>query len=499
MKTIFITIFQAVEAKNTIRTPLARALLADPDVRIVFLTQDENRVMHYAREFVDEPRVTFIAEQYPRVYGLDRFFSKLKFLLLRTPTTTLLRWMLYELHGNPVRYWGAACANFLFARAPVRRVVRALDYLLVSRTPYDKYFDEYKPDIVVLLHLFDDSEIHLLREARRRGVPTVGFINSWDKTTSRCTLRLLPDKAIVFNQIVRHELMEHNEMRAEDIFVSGVPQYDIYFTEPPISRNDFFSRLGLNPRMRLILFSVMGEAFSNSDDDILRELRALMDEGRIPDDVVFLVRFMPCDAVDRGRYPDAPRMRYEFPGVRFSYTSLVAVDWDMPNEEIVHLRDTLAHMEILVCYTSSLSIEAAIFDKPVININFEVGPKQPMAKSPTQFFEVDHYRKALATGAIRIVSSREELALWINHYLAHPEIDREGRERLVREQCVYSDGRSGERIARFLLDTIEAHRTVPRAGRASGDTREASRLRPQRSPSSCQGQGPDARGSHTGR
>jgi len=40
IKTIFITIFEGVEAKNILRTDILPTLLADPEVRIVLFTKN---------------------------------------------------------------------------------------------------------------------------------------------------------------------------------------------------------------------------------------------------------------------------------------------------------------------------------------------------------------------------------------------------------------------------------------------------------------------------
>ena len=97
-----------------------------------------------------------------------------------------------------------------------------------------------------------------------------------------------------------------------------------------------------------------------------------------------------------------------------------------------------------------MSVDAAIFDKPVININFEVKEKQSLSKTPTLFYKTAHYGKALKTGAMRLPESEEELIRDINQYLANPSLDREGRRCLINEQCGKLDGRAGKRIADFI-------------------------------------------------
>jgi hypothetical protein len=210
-------------------------------------------------------------------------------------------------------------------------------------------------------------------------------------------------------------------------------------------------RIGISdPSKRLILYAPMGETFSGSDWDVIDLLHRWQAEGILPADVEVLVRFQPNDAVRGDEIQKRPWLRYDRPGVRFSAER--GVDWDMPEAELIHLADTLAHSSLLVCYASGLSVDAAVFGKPVINVNFEITPAEHMIKSPTQFYAMEHYQNAIRTGGIRLVSSPEELRAWIRRYLNDPALDRAGRMRLVKEQCGELDGRAGERIGRAVIE-----------------------------------------------
>lgn len=451
MKTIFITIFEGVESKNILRTSVLTTLLETPDVELVLFTKSAERVAYHEKEF-HNPRIRYVVVEPQRPTGLDWFFSRLKFFLLNTETMRLRRRMVLDARKNYISYYGGAGARFIFARPIFRRIARAFDFLLVRNHLYTSYFKKYHPDLVLCANLFDEPEMHLLREAKRRGVRSVGLINSWDKVTARCIMRILPDKAIVFNHIVKEELMRYNEMSEADIFVSGLPQYDRYFSEKVTPREEFFKKIGLPPETKLIVYSPVGAAVSNSDWDIIDLLYDYNRQGKFGDGVAVMVRFPPNDFFSAEELTKRPDLLYEYPGIRFSKKR--GIDWDMTFEELRHLGDTLAHMSLLVGYTTSISIDAAVFDKPVINIRFEVHPQEIMAKSPTYFYEMTHYKKVFRTGGVREVQSPAELVLWVRKYLADPSMDREGRKRLVGEQCVYTDGRAGERIAQFLLKIV---------------------------------------------
>ncbi|MEK9186568.1 MAG: hypothetical protein AAB885_03215, partial [Patescibacteria group bacterium] len=280
MKTIFITIFQGVEAKNILRTDIYKNLVKQPAVRIVFFVGTLERAAYYQKEF-SNPNVIYESVSAPVLRGWDKFFSGLKFFLLRTETVDLRRKMALETGISYPRYWINWALNRLLARRFFRKVARALDYFLVKDRTFSGYFEKYKPSVVFLAHLFDDLEAHLLREAMHRDVPTIGFINSWDKLTARNSLRLLPDKLIVFNHLVEEEAICHADMAREDICVTGIPQYDWHINYKPVSRDVFLSKKGLDLNKKLIVYAPMGKAFSNSDWDIIDLVSSATESGEI--------------------------------------------------------------------------------------------------------------------------------------------------------------------------------------------------------------------------
>ena len=449
MKTIFITIFQGVEAKNILRTGIYRRVVAEPDLRIVFFVRTPERAAYYRKEF-SNPRVIYEAIDYRSREFWDRLLGFLKFHLIRTATTDLRRRMSAELSGRRISYRLGLLLNRLLARPFWRRMARWLDRWFVHDRSFAAYFDTYQPDLIFLAHLFDDEEISLLREAKRRGIPTVGFVNSWDKLTARCMMRLLPDQLLVYNDMVRQEALTHADMAEPNVHVVGIPQYDLYDNYRPTPREAFMRRIGIDPKKRFILYAPMGEAFSTSDWDIIDLLHRWGSDGRLGQDIDFLVRFQPNDTVAEYEIRKRPWLHYDRPGTRFSATR--GTDWDMSQSEMRHLADTLFHTSLLVCYASSMSVDAAIFGKPVINIDFEIKPAERLIKSPTQFYGMEHYQKALRTGGIRLVRSAEELAQWLRRYLDDSTLDRQGRARLVSEQCGVMDGNAGRRIARIILE-----------------------------------------------
>jgi hypothetical protein len=447
MKTIFFTIFEGVEAKNILRTGIiAKVLQSDPDVRAVLFMKNKERVEYYKNEF-NNPRIIYevVGDYLPN--RADKFFSKSKFNFLQTETTDLRAKMVAEERGIFYYYYSLIIHRIL-AHSYFVKFLRFLDYKIVKCDLFDKYFDKYKPDLVFLANLFEDLEVNFLRSAQKHGVFSIGLINSWDRVTARCILRLLPNRLIVFNEIVKKEIIETNYFKPANIFVSGLPQYDAYFEKPTISREEFFRKLDIDPEKKILVYSPIGGMFSNSDWDMMDLIYRLNTEKKFGDNVVILVRFPPNDFIKEEDLKDRPYLIYQYPGTRFSSTR--STDWDMNSAELDELRNTLQYMSLIVCYASSISIDAVVFNKPVININYEIKDNIRLSKSPTVFYKMIHYKKALNAGGIKLVDNENELVEWIKKYLRDPSLDSEGRKRLVEKQCQYTDGKSAERISNFV-------------------------------------------------
>ena len=119
------------------------------------------------------------------------------------------------------------------------------------------------------------------------------------------------------------------------------------------------------------------------------------------------------------------------------------------------LTNSLAHADIVVTMYSTFFIEAAIFNKPLVGIAFDGYKTLDYWNSAKRFFEWDHLRDIGNLGGIRMVRSREELADSINPYFENPKELEAGRKKIVRQQCEFTAGSAGERLADELIKLLK--------------------------------------------
>ena len=71
---------------------------------------------------------------------------------------------------------------------------------------------------------------------------------------------------------------------------------------------------------------------------------------------------------------------------------------------------------------STLSLEACILDRPVINIGFDGREELPYERSARRGLDYIHITKLLALGGVRVARSFDHLAAHINAYLKNPAL-----------------------------------------------------------------------------
>jgi CDP-glycerol glycerophosphotransferase (TagB/SpsB family) len=241
------------------------------------------------------------------------------------------------------------------------------------------------------------------------------------------------------------------------IAVAGAPQFDPHF-RARTPRADFFARIGADPSRKLIALTTTPRSLYSHHDHVLRELVAAMRDGRLPGAQV-LVRLHPRDEFGAySEFLDTPHVIIEKP---FRDTVKVAdgLAIDVMPENQKHLGDTLCHADVVVNVASTITIEACIFDTPVVNINFDGPDESPYVKSARRYYSFTHYVNITNRGAVRVATSPADLVRDVAGYLADPSLDSAGRKLVVQDQCQFTDGRSAERVVQLVLNELGAAAT----------------------------------------
>ncbi len=320
---------------------------------------------------------------------------------------------------------------------------------------YGRRLREHGADLVVSTLPYAHEEAPPAIVARHLGIPVAAWINSWDNLTSKPAYFTGYDHYFVWSERLRSELLRYYpEAEPATVDVTGVPHFDWYRRDcMRMSRADFCAEYGFDPGRPLVLYGTATPHLAPTEHLIVQRLaRDLSEmEGRPQ----LLVRLHPGDAGGRFRdWNPGADVAIQVPGQRGKGKLGGYCPTPEENRELV---SSIQHADVVINLASTLTLDAALCDRPVVNIAFDLSPQRSFQETIERYYsEYDHYRTVVENGAVRLARSSEELLAQVAACLRDPGLDREGRRRLVDLWCGPFDGGSGRRLAASLLARLGA-------------------------------------------
>lgn len=450
---IFLSNFHPYVTKNTLNSGVLDALSARTKVIILVIKEKEEYFKGlYGKEGVIVEGIDL--DLYIRSTR-NKIFIRLSELLLDTNVKKFHKMEALAKTGNWPNYYFSLLFTKIFAHiVPFKKLIRWLDYKFNNPKPFQKLFDVYKPNVVFATDAFGDHDVFLLKNSRSTGVNNVAMVRSWDNTTSRGYLRFVPDKLIVHNEVMKEEMPKYHNINGGIIYLCGIPQFEKYIGMKPSSQEEFFKKIGASSQKRLILFTPAGHFFIDSDWQICQILKDLYHEKKIPQDVQFVVRLHPFLPVDLSQFKPDDNFIIDAPGpAKPNELGKSKKEGELEMAFFQHIYDSIHYASLAINTISSIIIDTAVFDKPLITINFDGWLKNPpILRSLLKRWRLEENQiNWLNIGSTRLAGNKEELAKWINTYLENPELDRDKREIFKQRYCWKYDGKSAERIASIVL------------------------------------------------
>jgi len=455
VKTILIPVSNSFFVRNFLRTDAYGELRRVPDMRLVLLAP-QDKIEYYRREFLQENIVFDVLPDLMKMKS-ERFFAFVEKAGTHSRTVAIMqgtelrrrgtkestaRRVFYYLLGRA--FWHLGRFSFY------RRLVRFL-YLLFPTRVFRRTLAEYKPDLV-FSPLMLRGETLLIKEAKSTGIKTLGMVHSWDNLTSKSFLRVHPDHLLVHTPMLKDQAVYIGDYPREKITITGIPQYDGYFLKERVRpRDEFIRELGGDPSKKLLVYAFSGKAGLHIDFDILDILHKAVVSGEIKEQPNVLIRPYPKHDILPEKMEQLKK-QYGFLGLSvMSHVGKRTENWEFDEAALDLLSNTLAHADIVINMFSTFFIEAAIFDKPLIAIAFDGYQKFDYWNSARRFFDWDHLADLKPLDGIIFVRSEKELTDVLNGYLKNSKLHAQGREAIVRQQCQFDDGKSGERVAQAIL------------------------------------------------
>jgi hypothetical protein len=397
---------------------------------------------------------------------LRRYWAARQHLFVKNgPTDTLRRKREDLKRAYPGVALTARLGSNLFYSFPSLRQL-ALDsegFILRDRS-VETLLSTKQVDLIVLGSPgYTAQDATLLHVAARRGIPVVVAVMSWDNLSSKGFINPCPDRLLVWSEHMRREAISLHGIPPERIVETGAPLYDVFATAARFgSRNANLRHLNLDPHRRLIVYGTSNAAYVPDEMEIVKRVAQWVEDDSLGVPCQLCVRLHPQAVsgpyqflLDPYRSLASERVKIDFPSVRES-----SMLWDLPTDDIEHLVRLLRDADVVINTASTLAIDAAVLDRPVVSIAFDASGELPYDRSVRRYYDYTHMSHVVRAGAVQIATSADDLRGKIMSYLAHPEQDREGRRRIVEQQLGRVDGRAAQRVAEQVVSMVSERKVA---------------------------------------
>ena len=449
--TIFITMTVSFAIRNFFETGIIDELgkrytvvvLATPSISASL------RKLNYDRR---AELITLDAGKEPLHWQALRLFKKKTYLEGRGSSTEAI-WEKYFPRPLYKRIGGFAVKAVVRWADPVKLfyVLERIELAVTADRSLQQLFRERQPRFVFFTHTSIHLEEVLFRNCIAEGVPTIYMILSWDHLSAKVTVHPGFNKVLVWNEHTRSEtLRTYPRTDPQKVTVVGIPQYDLYAQPLAMDYSTWCGRYGLDPRKKTILFSTMPQQRHEQQHVIIQALLKEIVKGeKVPPGYQLLIKCHPFDnftgyeGIIRG-FPAALH------GTRFGETR-DPEGWQPTAGEIEASRDALFFCAININIFSTVTIEAAYFDKPIIHIAFD--PEPPVNRIPChEYYNWDHFKHIVDKNATIMARSFAEIYDAIAVYTRTPEYKRSERATLVE---TYIGGSLGSASRNVVSDLVE--------------------------------------------
>ena len=315
---------------------------------------------------------------------------------------------------------------------------------------------ENKPDVIVSTGPFQFEQPAVFSSSKKLGIPTIAYIPSWDNVTTKNRMVFDYDGYIVWNEKVKQELLDfYPAARSKPVYVVGAPQFDVFYQDRfHKSREQFCRDQNLDPNLPIIVYAIGSPNFLKEHHGAIYLAKKVAD-GKMGK-VQLLVRPHPIhDNAEMRRLFDKHGPYVHLQESVNAGKALTKRTQDA--DQITEWVNTFKHADVVVNIVSTVTIDAAIFDKPIVNLDFDPQPSrsdQQLVKDVNHLWP--HFKPIAESGGVWLVNDFEEMVCAIETYLKKPKLHREKRKWMVEHVCGFADGKSGVRMAEAIRDFVKS-------------------------------------------
>ncbi len=329
--------------------------------------------------------------------------------------------------------------------------------LLRSATNYAEMsmlVGELDIDAVFTVTPFHKQEDVLLQVCKNEGKQMLTSILSFDNVTKRGWLPVEYDVYMLWNKYNETQLKRIYPLLkpTAKVVVTGAVQFDFYFNPDFLqTKQEWSQQAGItNKASKIILYSGGPEALLPQETMFLKDIDEAITNGDIKGKPVVLFRCHPMDKIERWKLAVGPSKNIIY---ETSWTGAEKLqNSNISRDDIVKLCSTLAYTDVHVNVSSTMTVDGSAFAKP------QIGPAYDKDASKSHLLQgmymQEHFMPIMKSGGLKQATTKQELIVFINEALAHPQHSNKVSNDILKEIITYTDGGCTDRVADVLREAL---------------------------------------------
>lgn len=314
-----------------------------------------------------------------------------------------------------------------------------------------KLLKDEKPDLIihpsVLAGLFINDLVDILPKHK---IPLLVIMNSWDNPSTKRAMFGNPDWLLVWGPQTRHHAIKYMGMAANRVINFGAAQFDVYRSQPTITRKEFMERHNISEGYKVLLY-----AGSSKDTDEYYHL-SLIDnaiELGLLKQVVVIYRPHPWGSCGKGghRIHCAKWKHVRVESSMKDYVKNVSdgVSMKITTPSYLDTHNILSHVDALVSPLSTIVIEGALHGKPSLCF---LPDEVDASGHYKQVLPLTHFEEFFSSSEFMFVEGDKNLVPAIKNLLV--KIDDQDYSVRLKKACSYFvspfDSAYDDRLLQFI-------------------------------------------------
>ena len=312
-------------------------------------------------------------------------------------------------------------------------------------TPIREQLVQLNPSLVMTTNCTTATECQYLRVAQDLDIPTLNWVLSFDNLTSRGRLPKADFYAVWNDRMKAQVLRLYPELKTANVQVTGTTQFDFHVRKNlRWNREATLRRLGLKQDDRYLLYAANSAYWTPSEPTLVAEFARRLEVSADLNAHRIIVRLHPLDDFNRWRQIETIKGRV-----------VISRPWDQDGngfdiEDQALLVNSLLHADVCINMASTMSLDAAVLDTPVVCAAFAGQSGGAEDRFCKRAYHTEHYRPLVESGGLRVAENMDQLLAEVSAYARNRERDGSGRQQLALREVGQVDGHASERVASFV-------------------------------------------------